>query len=132
MAKVGTGVDLDALLGSPGALTGGRTFKEVLDSAIELIADPSRWTQKAHARDEQGRNVKPRDPRAVCWCGIGALAKCSNVYGIVHPEMLRYLDNFVEWKHPNLFDGFQDFQDYFRHDIVIALLREASSNMEAR
>lgn len=124
-------MDLDAFMGTPGALTGGRSHREVLTEAIELISDESRWTQKAHARTATGENVKPRNQQAVCWCGLGAVAKVSNAFGIIDPQLIKYLDAFVEWKHPNRFDGYGDFNDYHAHEVVLGLLKEARDNMEA-
>jgi hypothetical protein len=45
---------------------------------LNLLGDPSRWTQGELARDENGRKVHPDDCRAVCWCLSGAHQK---VYG---------------------------------------------------
>jgi hypothetical protein len=122
-------MDLDSFLNAPGALTGGRDYTEVLNLAIELIADPVAWTQNAHARTADGETVKPSNPQAVCWCGLGAIAKCSNSLGIIPPQLIRYLDEFVEWKYPNRFEGFGDFNDYHSHEIVLGLLQEARSTM---
>ena len=51
-----------------------KTAKEILEGARALLADPDRWTQKATARADNGRQVRPSDPAAVCWCMGGALA----------------------------------------------------------
>ncbi len=51
---------------------------EVLRQARELIADKSRWTQNAAARDASGIYTSPRNESAVCWCAQGAiLNKCD-------------------------------------------------------
>ena len=52
---------------------------EILIAARGLIADPARWTRKAYARSQEGVNVFPLGPEAVCYCALGALEKVSNV-----------------------------------------------------
>ncbi len=43
----------------------------------ELLATPNDWTQKAYARDINGQKLTDeRDPKAVCFCLVGALNKC--------------------------------------------------------
>lgn len=51
---------------------------EVLAKAADLIEPEGRWTQSAAARDSQGTWVTSRDPRAVCWCAIGALNRAGD------------------------------------------------------
>jgi len=51
--------------------------KQVLQAAYDLIGDKRRWTQGQFARDVSGSSVPPNDPRAVCWCGGGAIMKVS-------------------------------------------------------
>ena len=47
--------------------------------AWELIADESRWTKDAWARDNRGAFTTPTDPLACRWCALGALVR-------VYPE----------------------------------------------
>ncbi len=45
----------------------------------DLLSDESKWTKGANARMEPTRNsipVAPEGPDAVCWCLLGAAAKC--------------------------------------------------------
>lgn len=46
---------------------------DVLEKARDLwVAHPTKgW----HARDANGVNVPACDPRAVCWCAVGAIRK---------------------------------------------------------
>lgn len=43
-----------------------------LTKARSLIARG--WTQGSAAHDQHGNCVEPRDPRATCWCILGAIA----------------------------------------------------------
>lgn len=40
--------------------------------AYELLDSPEKWTQRALARDADGREVDPTSADAVCWCMEGA------------------------------------------------------------
>lgn len=122
-------MDLGLIMNTPGALTGGRSYKDVLVAALLLLHEERRWTQHAHARSEDGIAVKPTSPDAVCWCVQGAVAKVSNTFGIIDPQLIRYLDAFMEWKHPGRFTNFGDFNDYHTYDVVIGLVKEAIDNM---
>lgn len=44
-----------------------------LVAARALIAEPNRWTRFKYAKRADGKEVQPGDPRAVCWCSMGAL-----------------------------------------------------------
>ena len=51
---------------------------QVLQAALALLVDPTRWTQRALARNEFGD--EERDPRSVDatqWCVFGALTKVT-------------------------------------------------------
>lgn len=50
---------------------------EILKAARELIRDPLRWTQGWYAKTAGGRMVSVDDSQAVCFCGVGAIAKIS-------------------------------------------------------
>ena len=119
-------MDLDAFVSDPLRLTGGRTYKSVLEDARRLIANQDLWCQGAFARDRYGRTVKPMDPSAAQWSMMGAVAKSSNLYGIIDLNLLRYMNQLVEYKHPGgQFDCAGDFNDYFDHATVLAFLDEA-------
>ncbi len=56
---------------------------QILRAARARIADELHWTPWNLARDETGRAVSPKSPRAVCWCAFGALgAEGSNLDSI--------------------------------------------------
>ena len=48
-----------------------------LQAAIDLIADPARWTTGVTSRDVDGNFVYVNDATAVCWDAVGAMAKES-------------------------------------------------------
>ncbi|KQS84282.1 hypothetical protein [Rhizobium sp. Leaf383] len=59
----------------------------VLERAQSLIRDPKNWAKEAYARDENGSDVTERDcnlyeatdPRATCWCSVGAVLKVADL-----------------------------------------------------
>lgn len=119
-------INIDALLATPGSLTGGKTYKQVLLEARALIADPDHWTQHAFARREDGEACKPTDPRACRRCLLGAVAFASNVHGIISPKLLEFFDQLREYCYPS--DGSPSFKnttqlnDYLSHDKVLEFL----------
>lgn len=51
---------------------------DILKNARELIAEPSRWTQGALARDKFGKELPSTSTYATCWCALGALEKVGD------------------------------------------------------
>lgn len=56
----------------------GKTNKQILMEARELISRPKRWGQGYYAQNTSGEMVGPLDEDAVCFCGHGALLKVLN------------------------------------------------------
>jgi hypothetical protein len=56
----------------------GKTSAEILREAREIIADPTRWTTQAVARNTAGELVTALSQTAVCWCAQGACMKVAN------------------------------------------------------
>lgn len=55
---------------------------ELLKSSKELIIDPTHWTQKYLARDQNGKSTNYAGEDAVCWCSLGAVEKITiDVFG---------------------------------------------------
>src|SRR6185369_2434153 len=60
----------------------------------ELLSGPEKWVQGVYAKgyvdDNLGdtilRAVEPDDPKAHCWCLVGAINKC---YPIINDERIR-------------------------------------------
>lgn len=52
--------------------------KEVVNKAVEIISDPTKWTALAFARNKDREAVDEFSSSAVCWCAWGALNKSSN------------------------------------------------------
>jgi hypothetical protein len=42
----------------------------------ELLADPTKWTKGANAKDNTGMMVVPSSPNATCFCLLGAAIRC--------------------------------------------------------
>lgn len=56
---------------------GTMTTLDVLRDARDLLNDPARWTQGAHARDHHGGPVGPAANAACAWCLLGALRRVA-------------------------------------------------------
>jgi hypothetical protein len=67
---------------------------EVLTTGRELLADPKNWTQRTLARNKAGESVEhPWDPKATCFCSIGAVHKVLGRYQLdLKFEVKRLLD----------------------------------------
>jgi hypothetical protein len=51
---------------------------EILEKARELIIDESRWTREAYMRSADGERAdEDQMDVAVCFCGVGAIAKAK-------------------------------------------------------
>lgn len=55
---------------------------ETLRKMRELLSVPERWTQRRCARNENGFEVPPDSPGAVCFCLIGAAGKVTGNFGL--------------------------------------------------
>jgi hypothetical protein len=49
----------------------------VLRSARAIIAFPSRWCRHSGAQTRWGESVESSNPRAVCWCVLGAIGRAA-------------------------------------------------------
>lgn len=116
-------INLDQIMATPGSLTCGQTYEIVLRRTRERLADPENWTQEAHARDEYGHPVKPRSPRACCWCLLGGVAWASNGLGIIPPPLLVFLEEMmIHVFGPDKFASVGAMNDYVSHDVVLNFL----------
>lgn len=131
-------INLDVLLGTP-ALTSGQTYKQVLQRALVFIEPQDQWTQNAFARDDSGHWVKPRDPRAMCWCLMGSIAHCSNELGLIPPQLIKYMTAMKDHFYPSHvddsgnevggFDSLGTMNDYLDHASVLGFLRACIDNI---
>jgi hypothetical protein len=60
---------------------------EILRAAKALIEDPDHWVQGTYARpyreaDPVNNHLMGNDPRATCWCSMGALQKALDGFSI--------------------------------------------------
>ena len=53
-----------------------QTPQDILNAAADLI-ERTGWTQGCSARDENDKKCGEEDPKAVCYCVYGAIAKSS-------------------------------------------------------
>jgi hypothetical protein len=47
--------------------------KTLFNMSLNLIRNPSNWTQGFYARDIDGLELMAYEPNAICWCSQGAL-----------------------------------------------------------
>lgn len=120
-----TPINIDRLLEVPSSLTNGRTYEQVLIDARGLLSDHSRWTQGAYARSLDGFNVRPRSPYACCWCMLGAIAYCSNAFGIIPPPLMYFIEDMMKYKFGEKFLGPGAMNDYVSYEDMLAFLDEA-------
>jgi len=78
----------------------------------ELLSKAERWTQHAMARDHHGLKTDPKDPKAVCWCLMGAVIKC---YESEKGEIVKKLQEQIY----SLFA----FNDNSSHEMVLKLVK---------
>lgn len=55
-----------------------KTTKQILIEARERISKEENWTKGTMARDTNGYEVGARDPKATCWCSLGAIRAATN------------------------------------------------------
>ena len=55
----------------------------------ELLSDPDRWTQGAMARDIDGYEVRPSNPRACRFCLVGAMWRIVGSESLARYHRLR-------------------------------------------
>lgn len=115
-------ISLDHLVANPSSLTGGASYRGVLERARGLLGEHERWAQGVFARDVNGVPVKPRDPGACCWCLLGAIAACSNELGISPPALLRYLEETMHFTYKDQFATLGEMNDYVSHELILAFL----------
>lgn len=120
---------------------------QILKEAKAIIADPSRWTKGAFARDKYGTKVYALAPAATCFCALGAVYKAADAYGAdeyhdlapklfgpdydctyeTPQEMQKALDALSD----NTEDGIVQVNDEDGHEAVLAVFDKAISSLEA-
>jgi hypothetical protein len=99
-----------------------KTTKEILVEARALIEHPANWTQGELAHDRCGYKAHPNEPRAVCWCAIGALKKVCDGNYFVERTARVVLDNQAR----SMFgEDVVDANDRRTHSQVLAIFDEA-------
>ena len=68
--------------------------RTILRRAIARIEDPDKWTKCAFARDVDGNNVTPRNPKAVCWCAEGAI-ETESIPSMPSWQVLCWMDTYI-------------------------------------
>ncbi|MGO7308731.1 hypothetical protein ACCS91_33290 [Rhizobium ruizarguesonis] len=65
---------------------------EILTAGRELLSNPDHWTKGVLARDKKGESIGPFDPKASCFCTIGAIHK---VVGPQQSELKRQVVGYL-------------------------------------
>lgn len=92
-------------------------------TVFELLADASRWSQRAPARDALRQKVAPYSRKAVAWCLHGAV---HFIYGTGTPEHFAAMRKLRAAMEARGITGRTDtFNDSATHAEVLALARAA-------
>ena len=104
--------------------TNDKLILDTLHGMRELLAEPSRWTQKVSARDAAGKSRDATDPCATSFCLVGAAQRVSPqgptgvYYGLVTKHLADTLGR--RWG-----IGLAKYNDTHTHTEVLALLNTA-------
>jgi len=105
---------------------------QVLQAGLNIIIDPTKHTKVFYARDENGSQCNPLDPKATCWCSAGVLDKVVTDNGLKIPvhgaKAARYLvsaANFLTLNQGSKQLSFVEFNDYKMHPEVINMWKIA-------
>jgi hypothetical protein len=90
---------------------------EVLTTGRELLADPKNWTKGWFARTKDGSTTHPDDPKAVCFCSIGAVGKTTPGQIKLRRDVINLLDQVT--------GGIVQFNDNSTHAEVLAVWDKA-------
>lgn len=110
----------------------------------ELLNSPERWTKESYGRNANGMPVMGNDPRAVCFCLLGAVDRV--VWGTKSTDeytreenaeklerrksIMLVLNSYVKDRTANYkaISGLIDFNDNATYEEVMAMLEEAANN----
>lgn len=92
----------------------------MLEPVLKLLADPSRWTKRADARDAEGKPVPYDSWQACSWCLYGA------IYRVFDREQRAQAVELLK-VHVPVGQSLAQFNDYATHDELVAVLRRAVS-----
>src|SRR5690242_2932574 len=91
----------------------------ILTQAKKLIDRPDSWTKDHFSLDKDGGDVSPRNPKAACWCVLGALMRVSgNSATLLEAEEL-----FRKAIGRNSTAKWQDERDVTHNDVMAAFDR---------
>lgn len=94
---------------------------ELLIAAKAVIADPRKFTRGVLARDVDGFCVPPNNPKAVCFCSVGALSHVTPLnHGAdeLNNDAFNYLYRVAC---ANQYFGVADYSDQHSHTEVMAM-----------
>lgn len=77
----------------------------------KLLNSPEKWNQDYFALDKDGREVEPRNLKAVTWCVLGAIRKCSKNDRNLRRRMERKLNKYITTKSSKYFDDITCWND---------------------
>ena len=87
---------------------------------LELLHEPTAWTQEASARASDFEEVGVFDGMATCWCISGALDKCYP--GFDRSKEAQKVMDAITTLFPDNCDTIASFNDKATHEQVIEVL----------
>lgn len=105
------------------------TVSQILKDARALIEDPKRWTQGAFARTATLLPIGPIQPKATCWCALGAITKVSKERTALGHRMSIAIECAIV-ELPDDFNSIDSFNDNTTHDKVLTLFDRAIARAE--
>lgn len=89
-----------------------------LTAVRELLSERSKWTQGCLARNIADNSVDPLDPKAVCWCLVGAVHKVNEKLPLLERHKISNKFYMASDR------GLMSVNDAFTHAEVLAFLDE--------
>ena len=121
------------ILSRDSQLYNGNTLVDILRMARRIITPKESYTSDKLAEDAQGNAVKPLSSEAIKWNVEGALARVSNAHGVTPPDVLQFLDEYMQTYleqsnlniDPQYFSNFGDFGSFVSHEVLLHFLDSA-------
>ncbi len=100
--------------------------KKIIQQAIDLISDESKWITNTFARDAEGLMCNPSDSKAVCWCALGAIQKFCSTESEMN-NIMRCLSNYI---YDHSYRSITHINDTKGREKVIEFLQEYIKTLE--
>lgn len=81
-------------------------------TVAELLAERSRWTQHANARDAHGNPIDPTSERAASFCVLGAIRRTTG-RAAAGSDQLRKLCRLLDQAWPSAFNDTRTYEEVY-------------------